>query len=198
VSDGAGNGSLASIFVPLSGEKRIVFQAALAVLGVAGIVVGSRLTVPLGIVDASLQSLVVLLIGATYGRTLAVATLLLYLAAGAVGVPVFQGTPERGIGLSYMAGPTGGYLLGYVVAAGLVGWAADHGWSRNPFRLFAVMAGAESIILVLGAVWLAVTVDIDSAFTAGVGPFVLGDFIKVAIVAAVVPASWELIHRLRD
>ena len=98
----------------------------------------------LGPVDMSLQTLAVFLIAVAFGSRLAVATLLLYMAQGAIGLPVFQGTPEKGIGLAYMLGSTGGYLAGFVVAAAIVGWAADRGWDRNPFKLFAAILVGRS------------------------------------------------------
>ena len=104
----------------------------------------------LGPVDLSLQTLVVLLIGATFGLRLGVATLLLYLAEGAAGLPVFQSTPEKGIGLAYMLGSTGGYLAGFLVMAAIVGWAVDRGWGRNIVKLFAAMLVAEVVMMAMG------------------------------------------------
>ena len=94
-----------------------------------------------------MQTLAVFVISAAYGRKLAVATMLLYLAEGAVGFPVFS----KGGGLAYLAGPTAGYLIAYPFAAAIVGWAADRGLDRDPFRLFVVMLVAEVVILGLGA-----------------------------------------------
>jgi len=82
----------------------------------------------------TMQSLVVLLVGMAFGWRLGVATVLLYLFEGLLGLPVFAGTPEKGIGLAYMAGPTGGYLLGFVPAAALTGWLAECGWDRSSWR----------------------------------------------------------------
>ena len=101
----------------------------------------AKAKVVLGPVDMSLQTLAVLLIGATFGFRLGVATLLLYLAEGAAGLPVFQGTPEKGIGLAYMIGSTGGYLAGFLVMAAIVGWAVDRGWGRNIVKIVRRHAG---------------------------------------------------------
>ena len=145
----------------------------------------------------SLQSLVVLLIGAAFGWRLAVATLLLYLAEGAAGLPVFQGTPEKGIGIAYMVGPTGGYLAGFVIMAGLVGWAADKGWDRNLLKLFGVMLVAEVVMMAMGYGWLANYIGAEKAWQFGVLPFVVPDLIKVALAATLVPAVWTLFSTLR-
>src|SRR3546814_8818606 len=79
-----------------------------------------------------------------YGIRLATATLLLYLAEGALGLPVFAGTPEKGLGLAYMAGPTGGYLVGYVLAAAACGWLAERGWDRNVLSATVAMLVGRS------------------------------------------------------
>src|SRR5690606_15992651 len=135
----------------------------------------ARITVPFWPVPMTLQVLAVFLVGAAYGRNLAVATLLLYLAQGAVGLPVFA----TGSGLAYLAGPTGGYLVGFVFAAGIAGWAADRGYDGSPLKLFGAMLVGELVILGLGAAWLAVLLGADKAIAYGVGPFIVTDLVKV-------------------
>ena len=112
---------------------------------------------------------------------------------GAVGLPVFA----TGAGLAYMAGPTGGYLVGFVVAATIAGWAADRGLDRHPVKLFAAMLVGELAILGLGAAWLAYLFGADKAIAFGVGPFIVTDLVKVALAAAIVPAAWNLVARFR-
>src|SRR3546814_10660115 len=85
-----------------------------------------------------------------YGIRLATATLLLYLAEGALGLPVFAGTPEKGLGLAYMAGPTGGYLVGYVLAAAACGWLAERGWDRNVLSATVAMLVRNALIYLPG------------------------------------------------
>ncbi|MDP3898009.1 MAG: biotin transporter BioY, partial [Mesorhizobium sp.] len=97
-----------------------------------------------------------------------------------------------GAGLAYMAGPTGGYLAGFVIAAAIVGHAADRGYDRSPFKLFAAMAVGEVAILALGAAWLAVLFGVDKAVVAGIGPFIVTDIVKLALASAIVPAVWSL------
>ena len=118
---------LASLAIPQSGAQRFIVQAAMVVAGSLLLALSAKAKVVLGPVDMSLQTLAVLLIAATFGFRLGVATLLVYLAEGAAGLPVFQGTPEKGIGLVYMMGSTGGYLAGFLVMAAIVGWAVDRG-----------------------------------------------------------------------
>lgn len=189
--------ALVSLALPKNNVTRLATQVLLAIAGSLLLVVSAKTKVVLGPVDLSLQSLVVMLIGAAYGWRLGVATVLLYLAQGAYGLPVFQGTPEKGLGLAYMMGTTGGYLLGFVALVAIAGWAADRGFDRNPFKLFGALLVGDAIMMVLGFGWLAMLIGADKAWTFGVAPFILPDLIKVALAACLVPAIWQVIARLR-
>lgn len=189
--------SLVSLALPKNNITRLASQILLAVAGSALLALSAKTKVVLGPVDMSLQSLVVLLIGAAYGWRLGVATVLLYLAEGAYGLPVFQGTPEKGIGLAYMVGPTGGYLVGFVVMAAIAGWAADRGLDRNPFKFFGALLTGEVIMMALGFAWLAMLIGVDKSWQFGVAPFIVPDLIKVALAACLVPAVWQVIARIR-
>ncbi|MBW8640114.1 biotin transporter BioY [Hoeflea sp. WL0058] len=176
---------------------RYAWYAFLVVTGTIILAISAKTKVILGPVDLSMQTLAIFLIAATFGLRLGVATLLLYMAEGLYGLPVFQGTPEKGIGLAYMMGSTGGYLVGFVVAAAIVGWAADRGWDRNPFKLFGAVLSAEAAIMLFGFAWLAVLIGADKAWQFGVAPFVLSDLIKVALASAIVPAVWGVLRKIR-
>lgn len=189
--------ALVSLALPKNNITRLATQVLLAIAGSLLLVVSAKTKVVLGPVDLSLQSLVVMLIGAAYGWRLGVATVLLYLAQGAYGLPVFQGTPEKGLGLAYMMGTTGGYLLGFVALVAIAGWAADRGFDRNPFKLFGALLVGDAIMMVLGFGWLAMLIGADKAWTFGVAPFILPDLIKVALAACLVPAIWQVIAHLR-
>lgn len=189
--------ALVSLALPKNNVTRLATQVLLAIAGSLLLVVSAKTKVVLGPVDLSLQSLVVMLIGAAYGWRLGVATVLLYLAQGAYGLPVFQGTPEKGLGLAYMMGTTGGYLLGFVALVAIAGWAADRGFDRNPFKLFGALLVGDAIMMALGFGWLAMLIGADKAWTFGVAPFILPDLIKVALAACLVPAIWQVIARLR-
>ena len=141
--------------MPESGAARFVVQVGLVVAGSLLLWLSAKAKVVLGPVDMSLQTLAVLLIAATFGFRLGVATLLLYLAEGAAGLPVFQSTPEKGIGLAYMIGSTGGYLAGFLAMAAIVGWAVDRGWGKNIVKIFAAMLVAEIVMMAMGFSWLA-------------------------------------------
>lgn len=183
---------LVSLALPEKGAMRLVTQIFLAVAGTLLLTLSAKTKVVLGPVDISLQTLAVLLIAAAFGLRLALATLLLYMAQGLAGFPVFQSTPEKGVGLAYMLGSTGGYLAGFVVMAAIVGWAADRGWDRNPLKLAGAMLAAEIVMMAMGFAWLAVLIGPEKSWQFGVVPFVAGDLIKVALAAALVPAIWSL------
>ncbi|RVC78199.1 biotin transporter BioY [Mesorhizobium sp. M4A.F.Ca.ET.022.05.2.1] len=186
---------LVSLALPEKGAARLATQLLLAIAGTLLLTLSAKTKVVLGPVDISLQTLAVLLIASAFGLRLGVATLLLYMAEGAMGFPVFQGTPEKGIGVAYMLGSTGGYLAGFVVMAAIVGWAADRGWDRHPVKLFNAMLVAEVIMMAMGFAWLAMLIGPEKSWQFGVLPFIVGDLIKVALAASLVPAVWSLLKR---
>ncbi|MER8766186.1 MULTISPECIES: biotin transporter BioY [unclassified Mesorhizobium] len=186
---------LISLALPEKGTARLAGQLLLAIAGTLLLILSARTKVMLGPVDISMQTLAVLLIAAAFGMRLGVATLLLYMAEGALGLPVFQSTPEKGIGIAYMLGSTGGYLAGFVVMAAIVGWAADRGWDRHPIKLFNAMLVAEIVMMAMGFAWLALLIGPEKSWQFGVIPFIVGDLIKVALAASLVPAVWSLVKR---
>lgn len=186
---------LISLALPEKGAARLTGQLLLAFAGTLLLVLSAKTKVMLGPVDISMQTLAVFLIAASFGMRLGVATLLLYMAEGAMGFPVFQSTPEKGIGIAYMLGSTGGYLAGFVVMAAIVGWAADRGWDRHPINLFNAMLVAEIVMMAMGFAWLALLIGPEKSWQFGVVPFIVGDLIKVALAASLVPAVWSLLKR---
>ncbi|RVD20667.1 biotin transporter BioY [Mesorhizobium sp. M4B.F.Ca.ET.017.02.2.1] len=186
---------LVSLALPKKGAARLATQLFLAIVGTLLLTLSAKTKVVLGPVDISLQTLAVLLIASAFGLRLGVATLLLYMAEGAMGFPVFQGTPEKGIGVAYMLGSTGGYLAGFVLMAAIVGWAADRGWDRHPVKLFNAMLVGEVVMMAMGFAWLAMLIGAEKSWQFGVVPFIVGDLIKVALAAALVPAVWSLLPK---
>ncbi len=181
--------------LPREGTARIVANVIAVVAGSLVLWAAAKIQVPFFPVPMTLTTLAIMLIGATYGWRLGLATVALYLLEGAFGLPVFSGTPERGIGLAYMMGPTGGYLVGYLAAIFIVGWFAERGADKSAIRLFGVMLVADAVILALGYIWLASLIGAEAAWTGGVAPFLLGDLLKVAIAALAVPAGNRLLKR---
>ena len=130
-------------------------------------------------------------IGAAFGWRLGMATVALYLLEGALGLPVFTGTPEKGIGLAYMAGPTGGYLAGFVLAAGVTGWLAERGFDRNVVTMVLAMTAGTIVLYAMGVGWLSYLIGVEKALVFGLYPFVLGDAVKIVLAALIFPAAWK-------
>ncbi|ETA53558.1 biotin transporter BioY [Ponticoccus alexandrii] len=158
---------------------------ALALGGAALITLGAKIQIPFWPVPMTLHTLAVFFLAATLGPRLGFAAMAAYLAAGALGMPVFSGTPERGIGLAYMAGPTGGYLAGYLLGAGLTGWLAQ---GRGLIGRFLAMLAGLTVVYALGLAWLALYVPAQGLLAAGLTPFLLGDLVKLALASGLIAA----------
>jgi biotin transport system substrate-specific component len=169
--------------------QTVTWPVALAIV-VAGsilLALSSKLSVPFLPVPMTMQPLAILLIGMMGGVRIGMATVALYLAEGACGLPVFSGTPEKGVGLAYMVGPTGGYLAGFLLSVGVTGALADRGLTRSIVASLGVAVVGLACIYGPGAAWLAQFVGLEKAFTIGVMPFLLGDALKVVVAALAVP-----------
>ena len=169
----------------------------LALDGTALLTLSAKIQVPFWPVPMTMQTFAVLVIGMAFGPRLGAATVALYLAEGALGLPVFAGTPAKGIGLAYMMGPTGGYLFGFLVSAYVVGLLAHRGWDRSLATGLAAMCIGTALIFGFGYAWLSILIGYEAAFTAGVLPFLPGATLKIALAAALLTASWRLVDRLR-
>ncbi len=166
----------------------IVHKALLVLAGTALLAISAKVQVPFWPVPMTLQTLVVLLIGAAYGARLGGITLATYLAQGAIGLPVFA----TGAGVVYMAGPTGGYLAGFLIAAVAVGWLADRGYGRTVLTTLAAFALGEAIMYALGVGWLATFTGAEKAIALGLTPFLLAEATKLALACLLLPAAWRL------
>lgn len=152
----------------------------------------AKVQVPFWPVPMTLQTMAVLGLAAALGPRLGLAAMLTYLAAGAAGLPVFAGTPERGIGLAYMAGPTGGYLAGFAVAMIATGWLAQ---GRGLIvRALAMLVGLAAIHG-LGLAWLSNFVPSDKLLAAGFMPFILGDLVKLVLAALLIEGGRRIARR---
>lgn len=138
------------------------------------------------------QTFAVLLCGAALGARRAASSLGLYLAAGAAGVPWFAE------GSSGTAAPSFGYIVGFVLAAALVGHLAGRGWDRTPARTVVTMALGTAVIYAVGVPWLAVALEVGAAeaISLGMRPFLVGDALKIALAAGVLPAAWLAVRRI--
>lgn len=170
-------------------QQRAIGNVAKIVLAVGLITLSAKITIPFWPVPMTMQVAAILLVAGLGGLRSGAASVGGYLAAGAAGLPVFAGTPEKGIGLAYMVGPTGGYLLGFLVAAILVGWATD----RFGHRLGSLsMPLGLVVIYTLGVAWLSQFIRSHKLLEFGVTPFLFGDLCKVALavlLTVAVPAA---------
>jgi len=167
------------------GAAAIAQNVMLVVVGIAALWISARIKVPFYPVDMTLQTMVVLMIGAAYGWRLGGATVALYLAQGAMGMPVFTGTPEKGLGIAYMMGPTGGYLIGFFVAAVITGWLLERFGTRSILAVGGAMLFADTVLFALGLLWLGVLFGWDKPILEwGLYPFALGECTKIALAAA--------------
>ncbi|WP_025036010.1 biotin transporter BioY [Bradyrhizobium sp. DOA9] len=177
------------------GEAVGGFRAVVLIaLGTALMALSAKVNLPLPYVPMTLQTLVVLMIGAAYGWRLGSATMIAYLAEGALGLPVFAG-PVGGI--APLVGPTAGYLFGFVGAAFVTGWLAERGWDRSVVLLFAAMAAGHVVILAAGFGWLAFGLGLGAAkaWQVGIVPFIAGSLVKNALGAALMPAARRIVDR---
>lgn len=172
------------------GRGRVVL---LPVLGAATVGVFAQVSVPIPFTPVPLtgQTLAVLLVGAALGPGRGAASLALYLLAGAAGLPLYAGGAS---GSAAVLGPTGGYLVGFVVAAWIVGGLAARGLDRRVGTTLAIYAVGSAVIYLSGASWLALVLGIGprEAFALGVAPFLVGDAVKALLAAGLLPAAWRL------
>ena len=164
----------------------------LVVAGTALLTLSAKVSIPFYPVPMTMQTFAVLVVGMAFGPSLAIATVGLYLLQGALGLPVFSGTPARGIGWAYMMGPTGGYLLGFLVASGIVGVLGQRGFDRSFEMTLAAMTAGTVVIFIFGFAWLAGLIGMEKAWTFGVEPFLLAAAFKILLAALVLPMAWKL------
>lgn len=177
--------TLLSSVRPGSGALRAVVAA---LFGSVLLTASAQVSVPIGPVPMTMQSLVVVLIGMAYGWRLGGATLALYLAEGAMGLPVFANFGST----AALIGPTAGYLLGFVPAAALAGFMAERGWSRGPVKAAVTGLAAHAVLFACGLSWLSLGLGPAHALAVGLVPFIPGTIVKVALGAALMPAAWSL------
>jgi biotin transport system substrate-specific component len=179
--------------IPVSSALvRVPLQLA---LGVAFVALLAQLRIDVGPVPITGQTLGVLLIAAAYGFGLGTLTMVSYLIVGGLGLGVFTGGAS---GWAYLAGTTGGYLVGFVLAAALVGYLAQRGWDRRPASAALAMLFGNLVIYACGLAWLAqYAPDFATTLAWGLIPFIPGDLVKLALAAALLPTAWRLLGQRR-
>lgn len=188
------NSVLAEVILPLTGQAMRVKQIILVIAGIAALAVAAKIKIPMIPVPMTMGTFAVLSIGAAYGMRLGLVTIIGYMLIGALGFDVFAGSSAETYGITYMLGGTGGYLVGYVLAVLALGYAAHQGWDRSIRKMALAMVLGNVLIYVPGLVWLAVLYGTDAPiFTWGLTPFLLGDLVKLALAALLLPSVWGLV-----
>ncbi|MDB5472957.1 MAG: biotin transporter BioY [Devosia sp.] len=193
--------TLLGLYQPKADITKLAANLAIIVLGTVLITICAKINVPVWPVPVTLQGFAIAALAAAFGMRMGVATVALYLVEGALGLPVFA----TGGGIAYLAGPTGGFLIGFLVLAAIVGFAADRGASGKPVALFAAMVAGDAVLLVLGFAWLLLmagqaqwidqTNVVASAFAKAVQPFIVWDILKMAFAALTVSGAWSLLKK---
>jgi len=185
-------------FVARDGSRLLIKQAALVVLGVLAIAMAAQIRVPMWPVPVTMQTFAVLTVGAAFGARLGLVTLVAYLALGALGAGVFTGDTA---GLAYMTGPTGGYLVGFAVAAWAVGALAQRGWSQSVAGMIGALLIGNAVIYAFGLPWMAYLFVAERGaewvMQWGMTNFLVGDALKLMMAALLIPGLWKLVGTAR-
>ena len=152
-----------------------------------------KMVIPFSPVPVTGQTLVVLMIGLAYGSRLGAVTVLAYIFAGLRGLPVFAGGTS---GWVVMAGPSGGYLVGFLAAVFVMGLLAERGMGRNILSTALAMLAGNMVIYLFGYAWLASLIGPGKAFVFGVQPFLWGDAIKLVVAACLMPVAWRAVKAM--
>jgi biotin transport system substrate-specific component len=161
-------------------QSKILRNVFIALMGTVLLAISSKIKIPFYPVPMTMQTLVILFLGIALGWKLGVATVALYLFEGIIGLPVFSGSPEKGIGLVYFTGPTMGYLIGFLFT---VYFAGSFNFSKNLFIKFFQILFSVSFIYIFGTLWLGILIGWEKPlFQLGVQPFLLAELFKILII----------------
>lgn len=181
-------------------KNSLASDIALVVAGTALTAVAAQLYIPTSPVPFTFQTLAVLLVGASLGSLRGALSMALYAVVGALGIPVFS---EASAGPDVLFGATGGYIIGFVLAAALVGYLAEKNFSSNVLKMALSYAAGTIVIYALGATWLTygylggVWTGEAGGLMLGVIPFLIWDAVKAVIAAGLLPASWKLVNAIK-
>ena len=181
--------------------RTLALDIVLVVAGAALVTILAQLVIPLQPVPITGQTLAVLLVGSTLGAVRGSLAMVLYALLGLVGLPVFSDGTH---GASIVFGATGGYIVGFILSAAMVGWLAERQWDRKVLKALATFAAGSLAVFAIGLPWLSITLHLNLAQTlaAGFYPFIIGGIIKAVIAAGLLPLGWrgadKLAERRRD
>ena len=176
----------------------LLTDALLVAAGAGFVALAAQVSIPLPFTPVPItgQTFAVLLVGASLGSLLGFASLSLYLVVGILGAPVYS---DGASGWEVVRGATGGYLVGFLLAAAAAGALAERRWDRRLGSAVAAMLTGNVVVYLVGLPWLAVKIDgdLETTLEQGLYPFVVGDLVKLYLAGALLPAAWALVRRLR-
>ncbi|CAN5351850.1 biotin transporter BioY [soil metagenome] len=179
-------------------SRSLVLDLVLVTAGAALTAVAAQIAVPLWPVPITGQTLAVILVGLTLGAVRGGLSMVLYALLGIVGLPVFS---DHSAGWSVIAGPTGGYIIGFILSAVLTGWLAQRAWDRKLLRSFVASLAGTVVTFLVGLPWLAAFLgnvgapnDLNSVLEAGFYPFIIGGLIKAALGAGIISLAWVAVR----
>ena len=161
-------------------QSKVLRNVFITLMGTVLLAISSKIKIPFYPVPMTMQTLVILFLGVSLGWKLGIATVSLYLFEGIIGIPVFSGSPEKGVGIAYFTGPTMGYLIGFLFT---VYFAGSFNFSKNLFIKFLQLLFSISFIYILGILWLGTLIGWEKPlFQLGVQPFLLAELFKILII----------------
>lgn len=181
----------------LVGHETLTKKVLLVLGGSLLIALAAKISVPMVPVPMTLQTLAILVVGLSFGARLGAATLVVYLAQGAMGLPVFS--PTTAPGVAAFAGPTAGFLLGFVLMAWVAGLASDRGWTTHFAGAAAAALGASALLYVPGLAWPAAALgrSVPELLSGWMLPFLAGDALKALLAALIVSGAWAALRARR-
>jgi biotin transport system substrate-specific component len=181
--------TLADAFLP---QRTVVRDLGLTIGGAALTAFAAQIQIPWQPVPFTMQTLVVMLCGLGLGARLGFMSQIVYLAVGLAGAPIFAGGK---FGPLVVFGPTGGFLVAFPIAAGLLGWMSDRGWTKSVLGSAAALASGTTLTLGLGTLWLSHFLGLHAAFLAGAAPFLAIEAAKAAVAIPLAPLAWKFVGR---
>ena len=190
-----------AVLVDSIGARSVAASITMVVAGAVLTAGAAQLFIPIWPVPITGQTFAVLLVGTTLGALRGALSMVLYIALGAFGLPVFS---QSSAGLDVIAGPTGGYLIGFVLAALLTGWLAQRSWDRKVVGAGVAFLAGTVVIYAVGLPWLSVALgqlgapnDLGATLQAGLMPFIPGDIVKAIAAGVLLPVTWTLVSRAK-
>ncbi len=185
------NATVADLLRPCEKRRAIFYDIVLIVGGslLIGLCAQLRIWLPFSRVPVTGQTFAVLMIGALLGTRRGCFAVLAYITEGVAGLPVFA----AGVGFAALRGITGGYLIGFVPAAYIVGLLAERGWDRRVGTTILAMISGNMVIYAFGLLWLSYLPGVNNVLREGLYPFIIGDVLKIALAAILLPSGWKLL-----